>query len=234
MGKIPLLTTFFLILLSAPLFAQTGKITGRVTDTNGEPLPGVNVIIDNTTIGNSTDADGYYTILNLSAGTYTLKATYIGFATVFVQDVEVLISLTTEINIQLSEQLIEGEEIVVIAQQPVIKKDVSSSLASISKSELESLPVTSVTAAIGLQAGVEGLSIRGSGSDEVSFNLNGLSLRSERDNTPFTGISVTSIENVQVQTGGFNAEYGDVRSGVINVTSKEGNPDRYKLDGLVL
>lgn len=236
MGKKPLLTTILLFLLSATLLAQTGKVTGRVTDTNGEPLPGVNVIVDNTTIGTSTDADGYYTILNLSAGTYTLKATYIGFATVFVQDVEVLISLTTEINIQLSEQLIEGEEIVVIAQQPVIKKDVSSSLASISKSEIESLPVTSVSAVIGLQAGVEidnGFKIRGSGGDEVSFNLNGLSMRSERDNTPFTGISVTSIENVQVQTGGFNAEYGDVRSGVINVTSKEGNPDRYTLDGIV-
>ncbi len=233
MGKKPLLSTIILFLLSASLYAQTGKIAGRVIDTNGDPLPGVNVIIDETTTGTSTDSDGYYTILNLSAGTYVLKATYIGFATVKVEDVQVEIGLTTEINFTLSEQLIEGEEIVVIAEKPVIKKDVSSSLASINKSELEALPITSVTSAIGLQAGIEGLSVRGSGSDEVSFNLNGLSLRSERDNTPFTGISVTSIENVQVQTGGFNAEYGDVRSGVVNVTSKEGNPDRYTLDGII-
>jgi outer membrane receptor protein involved in Fe transport len=59
------------------------------------------------------------------------------------------------------------------------------------------------------------LSVRGSGSDEVSFNLNGFTLRSERSNSPFTGISITSIENVQVQTGGFSAEYGNLRSGLI-------------------
>lgn len=227
-----LLFIFTLLFLSTNLYAQSGKIVGFVTDVNGEPLTGVNVIIEGTVKGTASELDGYYQILNVSAGTHTLRATYIGFTPVVIEDVAVNVNQTTEINIQMQEETIEGAEITVTAEEPVVQKDVSSSQSSISSESIKALPVTSVTSVIGLQAGVEGLSVRGSGSDEVAFNLNGFTLRSQRDNSPFTGISVTSIENVQVQTGGFNAEYGNIRSGLINVTSKEGKPDRYTLDGI--
>jgi len=228
------LLPFFLILIfSNFLLAQSGKINGFVKDTNGEPLPGVNVVIDGTLQGTAAQADGFFQILNVKPGTYTLKATYIGFSQVLIENVAVNVNQTTEINITMREQTVEGEEIVVIAERPVVQKDVASSQSNISKESLDALPITSVTSAVGLQAGVQGLSVRGSGSDEVSFNLNGFTLRSERSNSPFTGISITSIENVQVQTGGFSAEYGNLRSGLVNVTSKEGNRDRYTLDGLV-
>lgn len=228
------LLPFFLILIfSNFLLAQSGKINGFVKDTNGEPLPGVNVVIDGTLQGTAAQADGFFQILNVKPGTYTLKATYIGFSQVLIENVVVNVNQTTEINITMREQTVEGEEIVVIAERPVVQKDVASSQSNISKESLDALPITSVTSAVGLQAGVQGLSVRGSGSDEVSFNLNGFTLRSERSNSPFTGISITSIENVQVQTGGFSAEYGNLRSGLVNVTSKEGNRDRYTLDGLV-
>ena len=230
--KLLFLTIIFLCSYNI-LHAQTGKIVGYITDSAGEPLPGVNVIIQGTDKGTASEADGFYQIINVSPGTYTLRASFIGFTPVLIENVEVNIDLTTEINISMQEATVEGQEITVTAEEPVIRKDVSSSQSSISKENIDALPVASVTDVIGLQAGVEGLSIRGSDADEVAFNLNGFSLRSERDNTPFTGISVTSIENVQVQTGGFNAEYGNVRSGLINVTSKEGKVDRYTLDGLV-
>ena len=231
-----LLSFFFLLtllILSHSSFAQTGKITGFVTDSDGEPLPGVTVIIQGTTKGAASELDGYYQILNVDPGSYTIRASYVGFTTVLISDVEVNIGLTTDIDIVMTEQAIEGEEIVVVAEQPVVRRDVSSSQANISREDIDALPVASVVSVIGLQAGVEGLSIRGSGSDEVAFNLNGFTLRSGRDNTPFTGISVTSVQSVQVQTGGFNAEYGNLRSGLINVTSKEGSADGYSLDGLI-
>lgn len=228
-----LLSFFLFLIFSSSLFAQSGKINGFITDTDGEPLPGVNIVIDGTLQGTAAQGDGFYQILNVKPGTYTLKATYIGFAPILIENVEVNVDQTTKIDITMREETVEGEEIVVIAQRPVVQKDVASSQSNISKENLDALPITSVTAAVGLQAGVQGLSVRGSGSDEISFNLNGFSLRSERSNTPFTGISLTSIENVQVQTGGFSAEYGDLRSGLINVTSKEGERDRYTLDGLV-
>lgn len=228
-----LLSIFAFLLLSSSVFAQSGKIVGYITDTSGEPLPGVNIIIMGTNQGTATAADGYYQILNVKPGTYTLRASYIGFSQMLIEDVEVNIDLTTEVDIEMREETIEGEEVTVVARQPVIKKDVASSQANISKENIDALPISSVTAAVGLQAGVQGLSVRGSGSDEVAFNLNGVTLRSERNNSPFTGISLTSVQNVQVQTGGFSAEYGNLRSGLVNVTSKEGSRDRYTLDGIV-
>ncbi len=228
-----LLSIFFFLLFSHTLLAQTGKISGFVTDTEGEPLPGVNVIIQGTTQGTSTEVDGYYQILNIKPGTYTIRASFVGFTPVVIEEVDVNINLTTEVDIEMSEETFEGEEVVVVAEKPVVKKDVSSSQANISKENIDALPVASVASVVGLQAGVEGLSIRGGAADELAFNLNGFTLRSARDNSPFTGISVTSVQNVQLQTGGFNAEYGNLRSGLINVTSKEGNPDRYTVDGLI-
>ncbi|HAW78433.1 MAG TPA: TonB-dependent receptor, partial [Balneola sp.] len=233
MGLKQLLLFFIIALFSSSLLAQSGKINGFIKDSTGEPLPGATVVIEGTLQGTAAQADGFYQILNVKPGTYTLKATYIGFAPVLIENVAVNIDLTTEIDITMREETFEGEEIVVLAERPVVQKDVASSQSNISKESLDALPITSVTDAVALQAGVQGLSVRGSGSDEVSFNLNGFTLRSERSNSPFTGISITSIENVQVQTGGFNAEYGDLRSGLINVTSKEGERDRYTLDGLI-
>jgi hypothetical protein len=80
----------FLLFLAfgTPAAAQTtGKIAGRVVDAAGEPLPGVNVYIEGTTQGNSTDADGEYFILNVRPGSYTLVASFIGFSTVRITDV---------------------------------------------------------------------------------------------------------------------------------------------------
>jgi outer membrane receptor protein involved in Fe transport len=233
MIKYKLLTLLIFVLCSGSIVAQTGKITGFVTDSEGEPLPGVSIVIEGTVQGAASTADGYYQILNVDPGVYTLRASFIGFATVLIENVEVNTDLTTRQDFVMSEQTIEGEEIVVTAEQPVVRKDVSSSQANISTDDIKALPVASLTSVIGLQAGVEGLSIRGSGSDEVAFNLNGFTLRSGRDNSPFTGVSLTSVQSVQVQTGGFNAEYGNLRSGLVNVTSKEGSADRYTIDGIV-
>ena len=233
MGLKQLLFFFVLLTFSTGAIAQSGKINGFIKDSSGEPLPGATVIIDGTQNGTAAEADGFYQILNVEPGTYTLKATYIGFSPLTIENVEVNVDQTTEINITMREETFEGEEIVVIAERPVVQKDVAGSQANINKGTLEALPITSVTEAVGLQAGVQGLSVRGSGTDEVGFNLGGGTLGSARTNGPVTGLSLTSIERINVQLGGISAEYGDLRSGLITVTTKEGERDRYTLDGLI-
>lgn len=212
--------------------AQTGKIAGRVTQaSNGESLPGVNVSIDQLLQGAVTDADGYYVILNVRPGSYTLRASFIGLSTRVVEDVEVNTGLTTEINFALVEQEVGLGEVVVTSERPVVQPDVSSSMANISVEQIENLPVVSVAEVIGLQAGFEpGLTIRGSGGDQVAFVVDGVNYADPRSNNPFTEISFTSISEVQVQTGGFNAEYGNVRSGLINVVTKDPSRTRYSAD----
>lgn len=228
MKKLLLFFLFTIFTSTIPIFAQSGKINGIVRDAQtGEALIGANVLIEGTTIGAATNIDGFYAIVNVPPGTYSLRASMVGYTPQIIQDVRINIDLTTEINILLSSETIGLEEIVVVAQIPVVRQDVSSSVVNLNIKEIENLPVVSVASIIGLQAGVQGLTIRGGASDQTAFVVNGITLRDERDNTPYTGISFTSIEEVQIQTGGFNAEYGNIRSGLINVVTKEGKKDRY-------
>ncbi|MYJ44409.1 MAG: TonB-dependent receptor, partial [Rhodothermaceae bacterium] len=215
------------------VFAQSGKVAGRVTDESGAGLPGVNLFIPATLQGATSDLDGYYIILNVSPGTYTIRSSFIGFATQIVEGVRVNIEQTTTVNFQLVEDAVGLEEMIVTAELPVVQADVSNSQLNVSSDQIEALPVSSINSVVGLQAGIQGLSVRGSGSDELSFMVNGLTLRDERNNAPYTSISLSSVEELQVQTGGFNAEYGNVRSGVVNVVTKEGGRDRYSGNAII-
>ena len=228
-----LLSVILSLLTASASFAQSGKIAGRITDAVGEAIPGANVVLDGTVRGSVSDTEGYYVILNVSPGNYVLRASFIGFTSQTVQDVRVNIDQTTSIDFQLNETAVGLDEVLVTADLPIVQADVSNSQLNVSSDQIEALPVSSISSVVGLQAGVQGLSVRGSGSDELAFMVNGLGLRDERNNAPFTNISLTSVEEVQVQTGGFNAEYGNVRSGVVNVVTKEGNSDRYQADVIV-
>ncbi len=221
------------LLAASVAFGQSGKIAGRVTDDAGAPIPGANVVLVGDVRGAATDADGYYVILNISPGSYALRGSFIGFTPQTVQDVRVNIDQTTVIDFRLNASAVGLDEVVVTADLPVVQADVSNSQLNVSSDQIEALPVSSISSVVGLQAGVQGLSVRGSGSDELAFMVNGLGLRDERNNAPFTNISLTSVQEVQVQTGGFNAEYGNVRSGVVNVVTREGSPDRYQVDAIV-
>lgn len=224
-----LLSLIFSISTSA---ATTGKIAGTITDAvTGEPLIGVNVILEGSSYGAATDIDGYYTILNIPPGKYNLKASFIGYAPSTILDVEVNIDQTTLIDIRMQEESLEMGEVVIVATQPVVQQDVSSSRANISAQEIESLPTTDANRAVSLQAGIQsgsdGPVIRGGSASQTAYIVNGITMRDERDNTPYTAISMTSVEDIQVQTGGFNAEFGNIRSGIVNVVTKEGDKDKY-------
>lgn len=219
-----------LVLSSLGFAGTTGKITGTVTDANkGDKLIGANVLLQGTTLGATTNVDGDYVILNVPPGSYEVRASLVGYSPVTTVDVRVSIDQTTNLDFRLTEEALQGEEVVVVAQRPVIQKDVAASRANIEIEDVLKLPVATVTGAVGLQAGVEGLSIRGGLSRETAFMLDGQALRDERTNAPYTAISLLSIQDVQVQTGGFSAEYGNLRSGVINVVTKEGSKSNYQI-----
>jgi hypothetical protein len=222
------------LFVPALVMGQTGNISGQVTEAEtGQPLPGVNVVIEGTTQGATTNADGYYRILNVAPGSYTLRATFVGYADQVIEEVRVNIDLTTTIDIQMQEQAVGLDEVVVQSQEPVVKPDISANVANLTAEGMENIPVAGIDEVISLQAGIEpGMSVRGGGQDELSFMVDGMSMRDGRTNSPFTGVSYTSVQEVQVQTGGFNAEYGNVRSGLINVVTKEGPRDRYTVDVL--
>jgi len=233
MRKISLLIFLSILICSPFLIAgTTGKIAGQIADTdNGQPLPGVNVFLDGTGMGAATDLDGFFYIINVPAGNYTLVVNYIGYGEQKISDVKVQIDLTTTINVELTAELLQTDAVVVIAQRPVVTKDISNSQMNIEVESINVLPVQTVDEVLTLQAGIErgsrGIIIRGGSANETIFMVDGLSQNDERSNYPYSAVSLSSIEEVQVQTGGFNAEYGQARSGIVNVITKEGGRQRY-------
>jgi len=229
----------FLVLLLAILpaslaFAQKGKIAGLITDAStGEALPGVNILIVGTTQGAITDVDGFYFINNVRPGTYSMRVSFVGFNTQLRDNIRVSTGLTSEQNFGLEVEDVGLEEVVVTAERPIVQLDVSANVASLNPAEFEDLPVAGVSEVLDLQAGIEpGLQVRGGGLGEIAFVVDGLNLRTGKSHEPFTNISYTSLEEVQVQTGGFSAKYGNVRAGIVNVATKEPPRDKYTFDAI--
>jgi outer membrane receptor protein involved in Fe transport len=228
---------FFLMLMGLGvqiLWAGTsGKIAGVVTDPEtGEALPGANIVVEGTSLGAASDLEGRYTIINVPPGVYNVVASFVGYTSTKVELVRVRIDQTTEVNFELKMQAIEVGSIVVVAEKEVIKKDVATSVTNVSSEEIEALPVLNTRDVINLQAGIQadnvrGIQIRGGGGDQSLFLVDGVTFRDPRNNDPISGISLSSISEISVERGGFAAEYGQVRSGIINIVTKEGSKKDY-------
>ncbi|HEY6626433.1 MAG TPA: TonB-dependent receptor [Ignavibacteriaceae bacterium] len=208
----------------------TGRLAGRVTDTaTGEPLPFVNVVIMGTTLGAATDIDGYYSIINIPPGNYVLKASAIGYNSVSFQDVKVSIDLTTTIDFQLSEASVElGEDVIVIASKPLVRMDLTSTTAIIGDDVISQLPVAEVQDVLRLQAGVVvspggEIHIRGGRANQIAYQIDGVSVTDVYDGSSAINVNQNAIQELQVISGAFNAEYGQAQSGVVNLVTKDGS-----------
>jgi outer membrane receptor protein involved in Fe transport len=229
-SKIRFLSAVLLLTaIGTAMAGTTGKIAGRVTDrATGEPLMGVNVMVEGTELGAVTDAAGNYTVLQVPPGTFALNLSLLGYAKTRVSDIRVLIDQTAAVSVPLAGETIAGTAVSIVAERKAVKKDVATSVASVSSKELETLPYNSVSEVVGLQAGVEqGLVIRGGGAGQALFQLDGVTLRDPRNNQPISNVSLSAIQEISIERGGFNAEYGQVRSGIVNVVTKEGDRKRY-------
>ncbi|MDX1429284.1 MAG: carboxypeptidase-like regulatory domain-containing protein, partial [Rhodothermales bacterium] len=223
------------ILLSAtialPALGQ-GKIAGRVTDAaNGDPLVGVNVVIDGTTQGTITDIDGNYILINVRPGQYTIVFSYIGFKRHTVSGLLVTTGQTTRYDVTLSEEVFEGDEIVVQAERPLIQKDLTASKKTVIAEEIAALPVESFFGVLTTQAGVNTgpggtIHIRGGRSNEIAYLVDGMSVGNPfNTNGLATSVSTDAIQEMTVISGAFNAEYGQAMSGIVNLVTKEGGDE---------
>lgn len=226
-----------MVLFSMPVFAGvTGKIAGIVTDANTkEKLSAVNVIIKGAGTGAATDKGGYYYIINVPVGAYSLSASMLGYKTLTKEDIKVSADLTTTVNFLLEPTAIQAEEVKVTAQRPLITLDATSTTHTMNSSQIERQPVRNFTEVVAQQSGVvsssggtswttDGLHIRGGRGDEVAYMVDGMSaqdrLTGRSDAT--VRLNMDAVEEVSVTTGGFNPEYGEAMSGIVNVVTKEG------------
>ncbi|MBN2280310.1 MAG: TonB-dependent receptor [Candidatus Marinimicrobia bacterium] len=220
--KIPFIILLFLI--NSSIFAgTTGKIAGRVIDSEtGSALIGVNVIVEGTSTGAATDSDGYYAIVNVNPGLYSLKATMIGYQLVVQTNVQVMVDLTTTINFEMGTETLNGEEVVVIAEMPLVKKDVTSTSFRVSSDQIDQLQVQNLSEIIELQAGVVDGHFRGGRAGEVMYIVDGVPMNDAYSGDNLFDVEGEMIQEVEIISGTFNAEYGQAMSGIVNIVTKEG------------
>ncbi len=244
-------TTLILLLgFVCTLFAgNTGKIAGRVVDKQtGEPLVGVNVYIPGTNFGAASDEDGFYYILQVPPGKYDLKVSYVGYHTLTIRQVRVQVDLTTTINIEMEPETIEAPVIEVVAEQEMVQKDITSTRRTTSRNTIEQTPGMENTSDIfklqgasfvdeapqAIQIGegqrlevrdesIKNVHVRGGRGGEILYMVDGMPVTH-----PLYGgrsvleLNVVDVEEVELLTGAFNAEYGQAQSGVVNITTRSG------------
>jgi outer membrane receptor protein involved in Fe transport len=222
-----------LVFSTAPLFAgTTGKLAGRVVDIKKEGLPSANVVILDTKLGGVTDLDGYFTVLNIPPGIYTVQVRLVGYRSYTAKQVEINVDNTTKLDVVLEDESITTEAVVVTAQRPIVDVGATSTTATVSEKDLKTLPVQELQDIVNLQAGVVDGHFRGGRAGEVQYQVNGVSVNNVFDNTSTVRIDRSLIQEVQVITGTFDAEYGQAMSGVVNTVLKSGG-ENFTFDGEV-
>ncbi len=169
-------TIGLVLILSVPSFAGLGKIAGTVTNQDtGEPLPGAQVLIVGTTMGAAANAQGQYFILNVPPGTYTLRVTFMGYTAKEVQDVRAQLDVTTTVDCQLKETVIEGEMVTVVAERPTVDKTMTATKITFDPEIVDNiLPVNTLNDI--LQTSVTTQSMRGANKTGVGYMIDGVNL----------------------------------------------------------
>ena len=226
---------FFLLLLSMSLtlFGQGNcVIEGSVSDPKaGMALPGVNVMIKGTYYGGATDLEGRFRLTGMSPGTYDLEFSMIGYKVVLKTGVNVTTAEPAIVVIELEETTLAlGQEVIVEGERPLLEVDQTASSVRLTSDDLKMNIVENVGDVLAEQAGItsqdDEIHIRGGRVDESMFIVDGMSVKDPLSgSTNSLYLNVDAIEEMEVITGGFNAEYGQAMSGIINIRIKEGSKD---------
>jgi len=206
-------------------FTQTtGKISGVVGEKEtGSPVLGANVYLEGTTIGAATDEDGFFSILNVPPGSYTLTIQMIGYKKYQIEDLRISVNRTAYIKAEIETEIIVGETVIVQAEKIAIKKDQTSSIRNINADQIKALPVEDLESVVNLQAGVINGHFRGGRKNEVAYLVDGLQVMDAfSGESSMLTLEAESVEDLEVITGTFNAEYGRAMSGIVNAVTKTG------------
>jgi outer membrane receptor protein involved in Fe transport len=222
------------LLIAGPATAgTTGRIAGRVVDAKKQPLPGVTVAMVGLKLGALTDEDGRFSIVNIPAGSYNVRANLIGYRPVTTTNLLVSADETTRLDLVLEEAPVQMEEVVVSAKRPVVEVNRTSTVAIVPREEIQKLPVQELQDVVNLQAGVVDGHFRGGRQNEVQYQVDGVSTNNAYDNTNTVRIDRSLLEEVQVVSGTFDAEYGQAMSGVVNAVLRRGG-ERFEWDSEAL
>jgi len=235
---------FFIFIIITVLDAQSdrvsGKIRGRAVDAmTKDPLAGANVLLlpVESGRGTMTNENGEFVIPNLITGVYSVKVSYMGYASTIIQSIEVSPGATTEILCSMGVEAIEGQEVNVVAESMENTVDVKSVVTQVKYSgdQLYKMPVSNFTDVIANAGGVvkteagrsRGIHMRGGRSGEVAFYVDGILTNDPVDRSQGVQIDKESIDVLTISKGGFSAEFGEAMSGIVTVVTKSGSKQNY-------
>lgn len=222
-----------LLVLALPAMAQetTAAIRGVVVDTSGAVLPGVTVEATSPAVGTvvtTTDANGQYRFPRLPPGRYMVKASLMGYRPETSGAIELTLGMVATANLTLRPGVVT-ESIVVTAEAPVVDVTQSATATSIAREQLEYIPkgrdftdVITQAAGAANEPFLGGISIDGASGSENRFVIDGIETTHPEDGVSGQRLITDFVEEVQVKSAGYAAEFGGSVGGVINVITKTG------------
>lgn len=210
------------------MWGTTGILEGRVRDKrSGELLVGVNIVIVGGRQGAVTDSKGEYQINNIRAGVYDIRFSIIGYMSLVVKRVTILPDLRTKIDAELEVSAVEATPVEIRAERPLIQKDQAVTAFYVGELKLEKLPISNFQDVLILQPGttMEG-NVRGGKAKDVLFLIDGLPVQDVIAGGLGANLPRSSTTGLTMYTGGFEAEYGNALSGVVNVITRSGTNEQ--------
>ncbi|NOZ13949.1 MAG: TonB-dependent receptor [Acidobacteria bacterium] len=231
MKKFFLMLTF--LAFTGLVFAgTTGKMVGKIVDESGTALPGVTVVVTSPALqgqkSTATDANGKYRLILLPPGMYQLTATLPGFQTITMKGIKVTLESTVEKNFTLKAAKL-SESIVVTAEKPLIDQATTTTGQTFSTNYVEQIPTgRSYLSVVQLTPGVTGsdisggMIVNGASGTESNYIIDGMNTTDVENGTQGKGLNFDFVQEVQVKTGGYEAEFGQSMGAVVNVITKSG------------
>lgn len=219
-----------IFLLPVLILAQEGKMRGIVVDVDtGEPLVGANVTLQGTNMGAATDLEGSYIILAVPPGVYSVRSDFIGYQSEVDANIRVSSNLTTTQDFRLKQTAIEGEAVFIIAERPIVQRNTTNTVRMTTQEDVQNMPIRGMQNILALNAGTVqqdgGLHVRGGRVGEIAYFIDGATATNPLYNSENVSIIQEAIEEIQMQTGGFTAEYGGANSGIVTSTVRTGGPE---------
>ena len=218
---------FAAVLLPALLLAQDGKLRGRVTDRDsGEPLVGANVFVEGTNLGAACDINGDYVILSVRPGVFTIRVSYVGYNNYSLSNVRVSSNITTTQDFKLTSSAIQVQAVEIVAERPLIQRNTTNTTRITTQEEINELPIRGVQNILAMQAGVVqqagNLYVRGGRNGEVSYYIDGAPTTNPIFNNNLATVVQEAVEEIQLQAGGYTAEFGGSNSGIVKTNLRSG------------
>ena len=220
-----------ILFLITPVFLfsqELSFISGKFEDLIVVVLRVVNIMLNGTYYGTASGPNGQYKINKIQPGNYDLELSMIGYKIILKTGIKVKAERGLVLNFVMEETVLSfGEDVVVLGRNPLFDVDETSSMTRVRQVEIANNIVSSVEDILSEQIGVttqdNEIHIRGGRIDESLFMVDGFSVKD-----PLTGysgnlfVNADAIEELEIITGGYNAEYGQAMSGIVNIKLKEG------------